>query len=134
MAVVLSLALEFGMNPGVARALGAMYKHAHQAFKVAGSLGAWWRATNGTIQGYPFSVILVNVLTTIWKWEMDALREQVCVAIVALPPVPAAAKAGRESHEASQGKDPAEESELRGPWGRRAMPTAPRRWRRGRRP
>ena len=50
-AVVLALALELGMDPGVARALGAMYKQLRRAFKVAGCLGAWWRATNGILQG-----------------------------------------------------------------------------------
>ena len=32
------------------------------------------------------SVILVNVLTTIWKWEVDSLRRQVCEQTAALPP------------------------------------------------
>ena len=111
-AVVLALALELGMDPGVARALGAMYKQLRRAFKVAGCLGAWWRATNGILQGCPLSVILVNVLTTIWKWEVDALREQVCVATATLPPALVAAEADSESDQASQHSDSAEESEL----------------------
>ena len=32
-------------------------------------------------------MILVNVLTTIWKWEVDSLRWQVCARTTALPPV-----------------------------------------------
>ena len=71
---MLALALELGMDPGRCCALGAMYKQLRQAFKVAGSLGSWWRATNGILQGCPVSVILLNVLTTIWKWEIDSLR------------------------------------------------------------
>ena len=109
--VVLALALELGMDLGVARALGAMYKQLRRAFKVAGCLGTWWRATNGILQGRPLSVILVNVLTTIWKLEVDALREQVCVATVALPAL-VAAEADSESDQASQHSDSAEESEL----------------------
>ena len=31
-------------------------------------------------------MILVNVLTTIWKWEVDSLRRQVCARTAALPP------------------------------------------------
>ena len=31
-------------------------------------------------------MILVNVLTTIWKWEVDSLRRQVCAQTAALPP------------------------------------------------
>ena len=85
-AVVLALALELGMDPGTCRALGAMYKQLRRAFKVAGALGLWWQATNGILQGCPLSVILVNVLTTIWKWEVDSLRRQVCAQTAALPP------------------------------------------------
>ena len=36
--------------------------------------------------GVPLSVILVNPLTTIWKWEVDSLRRQVCAKTAALPP------------------------------------------------
>ena len=111
-AVVLALALELGMDRGVSRALGAMYKQLRRAFKVVGCLGAWWRATNGILQGCPLSVILVNVHTTIWKWEVYALREQVCVATVALPPALEAAEADSESDQARQHSDSAEESEL----------------------
>ena len=32
---------ELGMDPGMRRALGAMYEQLHRAFKVAGSLGSW---------------------------------------------------------------------------------------------
>ena len=38
------------------------------------------------LQGCPLSVILVNVLTTIWKWEVDSLCRQVCAQTAALPP------------------------------------------------
>ena len=64
-AVVLALALELGMDPGRCRALGAMYKQPRRAFKIAGALGLWWQATNGILRGFPLSVILVNVVTTI---------------------------------------------------------------------
>ena len=83
-AIVLALALELGMDPGTYRALGASYKQLRRAFKFAGAFGLWWQATNGTLQGCPLSVILVNVLTTIWKWEVDSLRRKVC----ARPPSP----------------------------------------------
>ena len=85
-AVMLALALELGMDPGTCRALEAMYKQLRRAFKVAGALGLWLQATNGILQGSPLSVILVNVLTTIWKWEVDFVRRQVCARTAALPP------------------------------------------------
>ena len=85
-AVVLALALELGMDQGTCRALRAMYKQLRRAFKVAGALGRWWQATNGILQGRPLSVIQVNVLITIWKWEVDSLRRHVCARTIALPP------------------------------------------------
>ena len=85
-AVVLALALEPGMDPGTCHALKAMYKQLRRTFKIAGALGPRWQATNGILQGCPLSVILVNVLTTIWKWEVDSLRRQVCARTAALPP------------------------------------------------
>ena len=85
-AVVLALALELGMDPGTCCALGAMYKQPCRAFKIARAFSLWWQATNGILQGCPLSVILVNVLTTIWKWEVDSLHRQVCAQTAALPP------------------------------------------------
>ena len=85
-AVVFALALELGMDPGTCRALRAMYKQLRRAFKIAGSLGLWWRATNAILQGCPLSVILVNVLTTIWKWEVDSLRRQFARGRPPFPP------------------------------------------------
>ena len=38
--------------------------------------------------GVLLSVIVVNVLTTIRKWEVDSLRRQVCAQTAALPPAP----------------------------------------------
>ena len=110
-AVVLALALDLGMDQGVARALGPMYKQLRRSFRVAGCLGAWWRATNGIPQGCPLFVTLVNVLTTIRKWEVDALREQVCVATVALPLALVAAQTDNESDQAGQCSNSAEEPE-----------------------
>ena len=83
---MLALALELSMDPGTCRALGAMYKQLRQAFKIAGAFGLWWQATNGIHQGCALSVILVKVLTTIWKLEVDCLRRQVCAKKAALPP------------------------------------------------
>ena len=44
----------------VLAALQAMYCQLVRAFKLAGGLGDWWRATNGILQGCPLSFILVN--------------------------------------------------------------------------
>ena len=142
--IVLVLALELGMDPGVAKALGSLYKQLRRAFKVAGCLGTLWRATNGILQSCPPSVILLNVLTAMWKWEVEALREQICVATVSLPPVLVTVEADslsdRGVREATLRRSPSRgcscRCRARGWWpsGRRAMLTTPRRWRRGRRP
>ena len=58
--VLLALVLELGMDPGICKAMGAMYEQLCRACKVADSLGSWWRATNGIMQGCPLTVILVN--------------------------------------------------------------------------
>ena len=85
-AVVLALALELRIDPGTCRALGGMYKQLGRAFKIAGALGLWWQGTNGKLQRCPLSVILVNGLTTIWKWEVDSLHRQVWARTAAPPP------------------------------------------------
>ena len=82
---MLASALELGMDPGTCRALVAMYKQLRRAFKIAGALGLWWQGSNGILQGCPLSVILVNVLTTIWKWGVDSLCRHVCARSAALP-------------------------------------------------
>ena len=46
--VVLALALELGTDPGTCPALGAINKQLRRPFKIAGALGLWWQATNGT--------------------------------------------------------------------------------------
>ena len=89
------------MDRGFASAPRAMYKPPRRAFKVAGCLGVWWRATTSILQGCPLSVISVNVLTTTWRWDVDAVREMGCVATVDLPRILVAAKANGESDEAN---------------------------------
>ena len=61
------------MDPVTSAGPSTMYEQLHQAFKVAGNLGSWWRAPNGILHGCPLSVIEVNALPTIWKREMDCL-------------------------------------------------------------
>ena len=58
-------------------------------------------------------MILVNFLTTIWKGEVDALREQVCMAKVSLPPHLVMVEADGAWDKASQGGNSMEESESR---------------------
>ena len=125
-AVVPALALELGMPPGTCRALGAMYKQLRWAFKIAGALGLWWHATNGILQGCPLSVILVNVLTTIWKWEVESMRHQVCAQ---QPPSP---QSWTRTRRTTQNREPCSPSRMPAPatprWDRRATRMTPRQW------
>ena len=121
-----ALALELGMDPGTCHALGAMCKQLRWAFKIAGPLGLWWHATNSILQGCPLSVIVVNVLTTIWKGEVDSLCRQVCARTAALPLV--------LDEDAAEDLEPGAPlpSRMHAPatlrWGCRAMRMPPRRW------
>ena len=84
-AVFLRVARELGVDQGTLRALAAMYRQLRRAFRLAGSLGEWWRATNGILQGCPLSLVLTNLLTSIWKMEIDDMRKHVVVATRRLP-------------------------------------------------
>ena len=85
--MVLRIARELGMDDGVLRALAAMYRQLRRAFRLAGALGAGWQATNGILQGCPLSVILIDLLTTASKMEIDTMRRHVVVTTAALPPL-----------------------------------------------
>ena len=74
------------MDRGTLRALAAMYRQLRRAFRLASRLGEWWRATNGILQGCPLSVVLINLLTSIWKMEIDDMCKHVVVATRRLPP------------------------------------------------
>ena len=78
-ALVLQITRELGMDDGVLRALAAMYRQLRRAFRLAGALGAWWQATNRILQGCLLSVILINLLTTVWKMEIGTMRRHVVV-------------------------------------------------------
>ena len=96
-ALVLALALELGIDPGTCCALGALYRQLRRASNITGTFGLWWQATNGFLQGCPLSVILVNVLPTICKWEVDSLRCQVCAQAAPSPALDEDAAEDRET-------------------------------------
>ena len=65
-----------------------MYSSLLRSFKVLGCLGEPFAATNGILQGYPLSVILINILTTIWMKEIARLHGGVTIRCAGLPPPP----------------------------------------------
>ena len=72
--IVFEVCIRVGICPGVQRAMEAMCAQLICAFKLEGTLGSSWKATNGILQGCPLSVVLVNALMGVWRAEIDSLR------------------------------------------------------------
>ena len=77
-----------GMEQGVLRAFHGMYSQLQRVFKIGGCLGAWWKATNGILQGCPMSVIVINALTSTWKRVIDDVNRPIVISTKQLPPQP----------------------------------------------
>ena len=86
--IVLACAAALGFAEGPLRAIAGMYSGLRRSFKVLGCLGEPFAATNGILQGCPLSVILINILTTIWMKEIARLHGGVAVRCAGLPPPP----------------------------------------------
>ena len=69
-----------GMEKGVLRAFHGMYSQLQRVFKIGGCLGAWWKATNGILQGCPLSVI--------WKRVIHDVNRPIVISTKQLPPQP----------------------------------------------
>ena len=64
------------MDDRILRPLTRMYGHLRRRFKVAGSVGEEFIATNGILQGCPVSVVLVNALMSVWSRAVEAEVER----------------------------------------------------------
>ena len=84
--VVLRVALEQGMHPGTHRALSGMYTPLTHCFKIMGCLYSVFATTNGILQGCPLSVILIHLMTSIWKKILDAQSQAIRISSTRLPP------------------------------------------------
>ena len=65
--IVLHIALTQGMDLGTHRALTGVYHTLMRCFKIMGCCASFFGATNGILQGCPLSVILINLMTSVWK-------------------------------------------------------------------
>ena len=74
------------MAMGALRAVRGIYWQLRRAFKVLGCLGDWLQATNGILQGCPLSVVFINMLTMVWKREINTLNAGFKVQARSLPP------------------------------------------------
>ena len=79
------VALEQGMHTGTHRALSGMYTQLTRCFEIIGCLCSFFAATNGILQGCPLSVILINLMTSVWKKILDAQSQAMRVSSARLP-------------------------------------------------
>ena len=70
--IMLKLAEEAGAHARLLGPLKDMYDRIRRRFKMAGGLGTEFIATNGILQGCPWSVILLNLLVSIWAQAVEA--------------------------------------------------------------
>ena len=63
-----------------------MYTQLSRCFKIMGYLCSFFAATNGILQGCPLSVILIHLMTGIWKKILDAQSPAMRVSSARLPP------------------------------------------------
>ena len=64
--IVFRLARESGMSEDILKPLEGMFKQLRRRFVIGGGVGKQFASTNGIMQGCPLSVILLNLLVTVW--------------------------------------------------------------------
>eukprot|EP01061_Rhynchopus_euleeides_P032944 TRINITY_DN5492_c0_g1_i3.p1 TRINITY_DN5492_c0_g1~~TRINITY_DN5492_c0_g1_i3.p1 ORF type:complete len:953 (-),score=132.75 TRINITY_DN5492_c0_g1_i3:831-3539(-) len=70
--ITFRLAGELGFNPAVLGTLRAAYAGMQRHFRVSGTIGEGFLPTNGIMQGCPISVVLINVLISVWVRMADS--------------------------------------------------------------
>ena len=61
-----------GLHVRVLKPLQKMYSRLRRRFRVAGSVGKEFLATNGVLQGCPLSILLLNALVSVWAHAVQA--------------------------------------------------------------
>jgi hypothetical protein len=70
--VMLRLASESGASHRLMNPLRSMYSNLRRRFKFCGGVGEVFKATNGILQGCPLSVVLLNLLVSVWARAVSA--------------------------------------------------------------
>ena len=65
------LARELGISEDILKPLEGMFKQLRRRFVIGGGVGKPFSSTNGIMQGCPVSVILLNLLVTVWIRAVD---------------------------------------------------------------
>lgn len=71
-AIALRLLRELGLPDEILGPLTAMYANLERRFKIRGSVGEAFRATNGIMQGCPLSVLLLNAIVSVLTRVLEA--------------------------------------------------------------
>ena len=70
--IMLRLASESGAPDRLMAPIRSMYSHLRRRFKFCGGVGEVFQATNGILQGCPLSVVLLNLLVSVWARAVSA--------------------------------------------------------------
>ena len=70
--IVFSLARELGMSEDILKPLEGMFKQLRRRFVIGGGVGKQFASTNGIMQGCPLSVVLLNLLVTVWMRAIES--------------------------------------------------------------
>eukprot|EP00664_Eupelagonemidae_sp_cell27_P006048 gene6048-8598_t len=71
-AILMELLRRLGLDPRIVGALQAMYRGLRRRFRVAGSVGQPFAATNGILQGCPVSMVALNAIVAVWARAVEA--------------------------------------------------------------
>lgn len=75
--MTLNIAEASGMDPKLLRPLRSVCKKLRRRFKTAGGVGPEFVSTTGLLQGFPLSVLLLNLLQSVWANALNAEEPRV---------------------------------------------------------
>ena len=70
--IMLRLASESGASERLMAPIRSMHSHLRRRLKFCGGVGEVFQATNGNLQGCPLSVVLLNLLVSVWARAVSA--------------------------------------------------------------
>ena len=83
--IMLNLAAASGADSRLLKPLRRMYAFLRRHFKFNGGVGVEFRATNGILQGCPLSVVLLNLLVSVWAKAVSAKTPAIPMRMIPLP-------------------------------------------------
>ncbi|KAJ9442265.1 Ribonuclease HI [Diplonema papillatum] len=80
--IAFRLAEELGFHPTVLQTLRAAYSGMQRHFRIGTELGEGFVPTNGIMQGCPLSVVLINVLISVWMRHVADIEAAIPLSYV----------------------------------------------------